>query len=230
MSDWLPFGRKPSPWRPRSAEAGHHRFSQAFSGVSIVLAILTVCILHYSGLWQGVIAPALKRGLANETIAVETNNNVAKESIGNRTVRHAAGPAYSAVDGDSLRTSREDIRLVGIDAPELYQTCRDERGRQWPCGREAHARLKALISRGEVRCVPSGRDRFNRALALCSAGPVTDLGEVMVRDGYAIDFMNSGRYAGAEAEARRARRGIWAGDFEQPQEWRRRNPRDANRG
>jgi endonuclease YncB( thermonuclease family) len=179
----------------------------------IALAVVTAGVLHFSGLWRDVIAPALSRGVAND-----------------RTVRYATGPAYNAVDGDSLRTNREDVRLLGIDAPELFQTCRDARGRQWPCGREAHAKLKMLVSRGDVRCIPTGRDRFNRSLAVCSAGPVTDVGETMVREGFAVDFMNGGRYAGAEAEARRARRGIWAGEFEAPQEWRRRNPRGDHRG
>ena len=43
----------------------------------------------------------------------------------------------------------------------------------------------------------------------------------MVRAGYAVNFME-GRYSGAEAEARSAKRGIWRGSFERPQEWRRR--------
>jgi len=34
------------------------------------------------------------------------------------------------IDGDSLRTGSEEIRLVGIDAPELRQTCRDGQGRE----------------------------------------------------------------------------------------------------
>src|SRR5262245_38453217 len=29
------------------------------------------------------------------------------------------------IDGDSLKTGDEQIRLIGIDAPELHQTCRD---------------------------------------------------------------------------------------------------------
>jgi endonuclease YncB( thermonuclease family) len=232
MGDLFPFRRKPSPWRSRApARATRSGLREAFSGFGLIaLAVLATGVLHFSGLFQDVIIPALSRGLAADTVAVRPDNNVAVERAGNRTIRYATGPTYNAVDGDSLRTDREDVRLLGIDAPELFQTCRDARGRQWPCGREAHAKLKMLVSRGEVRCIPTGRDRFNRALAVCSVGSVTDLGETMVREGFAVDFMNGGRYAGAEAEARRARRGIWAGEFEAPQEWRRRNPRGADRG
>jgi hypothetical protein len=32
-----------------------------------------------------------------------------------------------------------------------------------------------------------------------------------------------GRYDEAEQKARQARRGLWAGDFERPQDWRRMN-------
>jgi endonuclease YncB( thermonuclease family) len=127
----------------------------------------------------------------------------------------------TAIDGDSIRTANEEIRLIGIDAPELYQTCRDERGSEWACGREAHSFLRSLVSRGALTCTSNSTDRYGRKLAICSAGPIADVGEAMVRAGYAVNFME-GRYAAAEAEARSAKRGIWRGTFERPQEWRRR--------
>jgi endonuclease YncB( thermonuclease family) len=143
------------------------------------------------------------------------------------TQANASRPALtmtvSAIDGDSLRSGGEDIRLLGIDAVELYQTCRDERGREWACGREAHAALRSIVGNGQVRCASSSRDRFGRALARCSAGDV-DVSEAMVRAGYAVNFMG-GTYASAEAEARTAKRGIWRGSFERPQDWRDRHPR-----
>jgi len=61
--------------------------------------------------------------------------------------REAAPPRLAlsvhVIDGDSLRTGSEEIRLVGIDAPELRQTCRDGQDREWSCGRAAKARLAA---------------------------------------------------------------------------------------
>jgi endonuclease YncB( thermonuclease family) len=134
-----------------------------------------------------------------------------------------------AIDGDSLRYGGEEIRLLGIDAPEFHQTCLDERRRRWDCGRAARDELERLVARGAVQCRASGRDRYGRALAVCSAGRIGDLGEAMVRQGYAIDYMG-GRYTAAEAEARAARRGLWRGEFERPQDWRRANPRMARTG
>jgi endonuclease YncB( thermonuclease family) len=126
--------------------------------------------------------------------------------------------AYRAIDGDSLRTADGDIRLLGIDAPELSQRCRID-GKEWACGRAAHERLKQLVARGDVRCEANGRDRYGRTLAHCLAGG-RDIGETMVREGLALDFMQGG-YARQEREARAARRGIWAGEFDLPQEHRR---------
>lgn len=134
-----------------------------------------------------------------------------------------------AIDGDSLRYGHEEVRLLGIDAPEYRQTYRDERGRPWPCGREARAELERLIGRGAVDCRSSGRDRYGRALAICSAARIGDVGEAIVRAGYAVDYMG-GRYTAAEAEARAARRGIWRGEFERPDAWRRANPRTPRYG
>ena len=44
----------------------------------------------------------------------------------------------------------------------------------------------------------------------------------MVRAGWAVDYVqfSRGAYASAQAEARRDRRGIWAGRFDTPSTWR----------
>jgi endonuclease YncB( thermonuclease family) len=140
----------------------------------------------------------------------------APRSMGNMRV--------TVVDGDSLRAGNVRIRLIGIDAPELFQTCRDDYGRAWSCGRAAKAKLAALVAGGAVACTDRGRDRYDRTLAICSAGNIADLGEALVRAGLAVDYFNGG-YDAAEREARAARRGLWRGTFMRPQDWRRRHPR-----
>ena len=129
------------------------------------------------------------------------------------------GPAR-IVDGDSIRIEGEEIRLRGIDAPELHQTCR--RGAETvPCGIDARRALMTLLASGAVRCEASERDRFGRLLARCLAGG-QDVGEAMIRLGQAVSF---GAYGEVEAEARRARRGLWALEFERPADWRAAHPR-----
>ncbi|HXD47116.1 MAG TPA: thermonuclease family protein [Pseudolabrys sp.] len=129
-----------------------------------------------------------------------------------------------AIDGDTLRAGAERIRLVGIDAPEKAQSCRDARGEAYACGLAAGERLAALVAQGPVACASHGRDRYGRTLATCSAGGVADIGRVMVREGYAVSFMDrDGRYLADESAARDQGLGLWRGAFERPADWRKRH-------
>jgi endonuclease YncB( thermonuclease family) len=123
-----------------------------------------------------------------------------------------------AIDGDSLRLGTEELRLKGIDAPELSQLCTIS-GKETPCGREARAALRKLLSSGLVTCLGDGLDRYGRLLATCRVRGI-DINAAMVRDGQAIAY---GDYNKEESEAKAAYRGLWAGTFERPQDWRRRN-------
>jgi len=133
-----------------------------------------------------------------------------------------------SIDGDTLRAGDgAEYRIFAIDAPELKQTCEEANGKEWLCGRAAKVKLTKLINGGEVTCEVKDTDRFGRNVALCSAAGVPDIGEALVRDGYAIDLGGKTGYAYAdvEAEAREAKRGIWRGSFQRPSEWRQDNPR-----
>jgi len=138
-----------------------------------------------------------------------------------RPTRAATGASAAVIDGDSLRAGDMDVRLIGIDAPELGQTCRDRDDREWPCGRAAREHLRTLVARGEISCTAYGYDRYRRALAICSAGGIADLGAAMVRAGYALDNdPYTKRYAAAQSLARAERRGLWGGIFDHPADWR----------
>lgn len=129
--------------------------------------------------------------------------------------------AGRASDGDSFRLGEDRVRLLGLDAPELAQTCTDEAGRQWPCGRAARDRLATLLAAGPVDCVPEDKDQYGRLLAHCIVAG-RDLGAAIVADGLAV---SSGRYWTEEARAREQRLGIWQGDFDAPKAWRQDHPR-----
>lgn len=138
------------------------------------------------------------------------------------------GAKLTAIDGDTLRSSSgEEYRIFAIDAPELHQTCTDAAGKEWDCGRAAKTALAKLIKSGDVSCVEQATDKYGRNIAQCRAKDVPDIGETMVREGYAIDLgrQTGYAYAGAESEARAAGKGIWAGTFQRPGEWREQNPR-----
>ncbi len=136
------------------------------------------------------------------------------------------------VDGDTVRLEGRTYRLWGIDAPELIQVCQRD-GQGYACGREAAAYLRALLipepGLGEsasagatprLLCTPRTSDQYGRTAALCRLGD-KDLGAEMVRAGWALVFTRHGNdYAPEEDEAREARRGLWAGTFEMPWDWR----------
>ncbi len=139
-----------------------------------------------------------------------------------------SGRHYRAVDGDSLRNGDTEVRLYGIDAPELHQDCRDSGGRPYACGRRALEHLRSLMAGRSITCTQFDIDRYGRKVARCEAGD-TDLGRAMVKDGWAVAYLRHAiDYAVAEAEARVARRGLWVGDFETPEDWRRAHRRQGS--
>ncbi len=123
-----------------------------------------------------------------------------------------------ALDGDSLVLDRVEIRLSGIDAPEFRQTC-SKAGRTWPCGREAARRLRDLVGGRVLTCAGRASDAHGRLLAVCRAGD-REINRWMVENGWAVSF---DAYPAAERAARAAGRGLWAGEFERPADWRERN-------
>jgi endonuclease YncB( thermonuclease family) len=135
----------------------------------------------------------------------------------------------AAIDGDTLRSADTEVKLYGIDAPELTQTCTGADGKDWDCGKAAQAKLKTLIGRKAVDCEPRAKDKFNRTVAVCRTSSVPDLGEAMVREGLAVNFggRTEGPYQDAEIEAEAAKRGLWSGTFDQPSAWRETHPRDG---
>ena len=74
----------------------------------------------------------------------------------------------------------------------------------------------ALIAGRAVVCSGAEHDRYGRLLARCRAGE-DDLNRRQVSGGWALAY---GGYDDAEAEARAARRGLWAGTFDSPRHWR----------
>lgn len=125
--------------------------------------------------------------------------------------------AAHALDGDSLVVNGREMRLKGLDAPESRQTC-EVAGKETPCGRQATAALKRWLSRGPVTCIGNEIDRYRRLLVVCRVNG-QDIGADLVRNGFAVDY---GGYAEEEKFASADSRGLWAGKFERPEDYRRR--------
>jgi endonuclease YncB( thermonuclease family) len=130
--------------------------------------------------------------------------------------------SVQVVDGDSLRRGETDIRLYGIDAPEYRQSCRDKHGTEYSCGKQSANALRGLVKGQDVSCRSVETDRYGRAVAVCKIGEL-DINKEMVRLGWAVAYSrHSASYLRAEAEAKKAKRGIWAGTFETPEDYRSR--------
>jgi endonuclease YncB( thermonuclease family) len=119
------------------------------------------------------------------------------------------------IDGDSLVLEGSELRLQGIDAPEARQSC-TRNGAAWSCGREAARYLARLMRGSSVRCDAYDKDQHSRWLATCWVGDV-EINRRLVEQGWAVSF---GRYHAAERDAQKARRGLWAGEFDRPSDWR----------
>jgi endonuclease YncB( thermonuclease family) len=131
-------------------------------------------------------------------------------------------------DGDSFTISnggtQRPIRLLGIDAPELAQTCQNASKANYPCGTRARDALATLAPRRAViACRSEGQDRFNRALSRCTLADGRDLAAELVTQGWAI--ATSEDYLIEQDRARDQRIGLWQGEFLTPAEWRVANPR-----
>lgn len=125
----------------------------------------------------------------------------------------------SIIDGDTIEIHGTRIRLWGVDAPESDQLCRGQDSEQYRCGAQAANDLDAFLARRPVNCNPISLDRYGRTVATCSVAGV-DLGDWLVRKGFALDWpeYSRGRYGEAQQEAEQAGRGMWKGSYVEP--WR----------
>jgi endonuclease YncB( thermonuclease family) len=128
-------------------------------------------------------------------------------------------------DGGTIQLAGSTYRLDGIDAPELDQICVDDRADPWTCGGEARDRLAKLIGKRDVRCRDLGADTTysKRRIGICTVdGENTSLNQILVREGFALNFEPAakGRFKADEAAAKAAHSGLWKGCFAAPQEFR----------
>ncbi|MBL0407691.1 thermonuclease family protein [Microvirga aerilata] len=133
----------------------------------------------------------------------------------------------SVIDGDTLDIRGTRIRLHGVDAPESAQMCQSMDGQTYRCGQKAALALSDKIATANVSCEQKDTDRYQRIVAVCSVKG-EDLNAWLVEEGYALAYRQYGtEYVSEEDKARARKRGIWAGTFTYPWDWRR-GKRDNN--
>ena len=145
-------------------------------------------------------------------------------------------------DGDTIEITSDDpdgtttkhkVRIWGIDAPETKQLCGQDNNDE--CGKRATERMRQVL--GETAtCEVKARDQYGRAVARCFPGirsekelddddddTVVDAGLELITSGNAVAYSkySKGFYEPFEKVARDNKVGIWAGEFEMPEDWRR---------
>ncbi|WP_333714091.1 thermonuclease family protein [Yoonia sp.] len=118
--------------------------------------------------------------------------------------RQLKGRAY-IVDGDTLVIQKTQIRLFGVDAPEMNH----------PYGQKAKWALHGLCKGQTIRAEVLALDAHGRTVAKCYLEDGRDLSAEMVKCGMAIDWpkFSGGAYRHLEPET--ARKKLWLADARQ---------------
>lgn len=132
----------------------------------------------------------------------------------------AAAQDIRVIDGDTFELDGQAIRLWGIDAPEMDQTC-DESGLPFAVGQQVAERVRELLD-GFGFCDPVSTDLYGRAIANCFLRSGTYLNSHLVLRGWAWDYAeySGGEVADIEARAQRFNAGVHGMDCAPPWEWR----------
>ena len=121
------------------------------------------------------------------------------------------------IDADTLEVAGQHIRLGGIDAPEMSELCTDTQGEVWACGVWATQQARELLNGQTVRCTDLGDRSYARIVGRCYLNG-RDLAVLLIEAGAARPCLRFARaqgtdeiYLQAEAKAKSARVGIYAG-------------------
>jgi endonuclease YncB( thermonuclease family) len=137
------------------------------------------------------------------------------------------------IDADTLEIGDVQVRLSGIDAPELGQRCStsgDVLARDsatYPCGEQAAAALANRIGDDPIACETPAPAGAEIVMARCRLND-EDLGAWLVHSGWARAYPRSvSPYLMEEQEAQAGLAGIWRGDFLDPWDWRQQQAEKA---
>lgn len=114
------------------------------------------------------------------------------------------GSAY-VTDGDTIVINKTQIRLFGVDAPELNH----------PYGQKAKWAMVRLCKGKKIRAEVTEEDAYGRVVARCYLPDGRDPSAEMVKQGLAIDWAKFSGGIYRKMETSDARKKLWLADARQ---------------
>ena len=123
------------------------------------------------------------------------------------------------IDGDTIILNEKKVRFLGIDAPEIKQTC-IQNDQKVECGVFAKMLLVKKIGSNIPKCISEGKDVYKRTLAECFVNGES-LSKFLVRSGYAFAYRKySKKFIKDEEFAKANKLGMWSMTFQYPWSFR----------
>jgi endonuclease YncB( thermonuclease family) len=124
--------------------------------------------------------------------------------------------AATVVDGQSFDIKSDRFELWGIDTPDRNTGCY-RNGRRWRPTADTRSALRRCIEGKTVTCRVWRMERKwfrNIYVSECWTDDGTDVGECMIRSGWATDYTcySGGYYQDPETEAKNRAVGLWSCD------------------
>lgn len=134
----------------------------------------------------------------------------------------------NVVKGDTVTLMGKVVKLFGVAAPDISQTCADSQGRGYRCGQQAISWLSGWLADNMLKCHILGEDNRGVLTGVCMLGQY-DIGAAIINAGWAVaDTRQTQIYVAYQNQASQNRRGLWQGKFYMPWDWQKIKNRKAN--
>ena len=149
-----------------------------------------------------------------------TPSSLMQETVEPQEISTISGVVSEVKTGYLFRINDHFIKLFGIDAPDLTQTCIDKRHQKYDCGHQAKTRLERLILGKKVDCQILITTSHADYIAVCTLDDY-DIGATMISVGWAVtNRALTDVYIPYEDMAHQQNLGLWEGQFVAPWEFR----------
>ena len=170
--------------------------------------------------------PILMENIA-QSILPQKNKKAAKNSFNPLDYPRITGVSR-VVSGDTITLGQYIVKLFGVAAPDISQTCANASGAGYRCGQQSVSWLSEWLADNEIACHIINRTEQGVLNGVCLLGDY-DIGAAIVNAGWAVaNIRQSKIYLPYQQQASSNKRGLWQGEFYMPWDWQRFKNRKAN--